>query len=315
MKFIYIVGLTDLQISKTLEKPIEITNNIFITNNRSTIKKLIPERKIPILGLLEYEFLLSGRPVIFHKGECLVENSSHIELINFLRSSHGLLFSLWMMRDCSANCDTGFAIGIDNGAMHSNSLNLDYSLAKGGKTLLTINQEELELACALANSSFKGLKEQNNPTHTALQKKTGRVNISTHHLQLARSASDLAIKISTYCSFFESLFSTATAELSHQLSERIAFFLTEDPHERLDIFKKTKKAYGIRSKAVHGDMIHDKELKDLVATTQHCDEIARKICHKLLTSSETYSIFEGTSETIDTYMRNLIFGITKTPVS
>lgn len=310
MKFLYIVGLTDLHISSTIETPIKIASDIFITNNKELITLLIPKNKIPIIGLLEYEFLTSGIPVIFHTGECLIEEASHIEVINFLRSSHSILFSLWMTRDCSVNCDTGYAIGLDNEALHSNSLNLDYSFSNGKNSLLTIDLSELESACALADVAFKGLKEQNTPSHTTLQKKTGRINISTYHLQMARSANDLAIKVSTYCSFFESLFSTTTTELSHQLSERIAFFLTNTPHERLDIFKKTKKAYGIRSKAVHGDIIQEKDLKDLVATSQHCDSIARKIYYNLLTSKETHKLFEGTNETIDNHMRNLIFGIT-----
>lgn len=310
MNYLYIVGLTDLEITESLAEPIKTADKTFITNNPSLIKSLIPNWQLSTLGRLEYNFLTCGRPVIYKKGEVLVEEGSHIEVINTLREAHALLTSLWMTKDCSVNCDTGFAIGLNNDGMHCNTLSLNYSLSNGKNKALKINQVELESACELSASTFKGLKEQNNPKHTALQKATGRVNISTYHLQMARSASDLAIKIATYCSFFESLFSTGNTELSHQLSERIAFFLSCDPHERLEIYKKTKKAYGIRSKAVHGDIISSSDLKELTETSKHCDEMARKIYTKIITSKEICELFEGPNELLDSYMRDLIFGVT-----
>jgi hypothetical protein len=309
VNFLYITGLTDLNISQTLKDPIKTAKNTFITNNPSLIKSKIPLWQIPALGQLEYNFLTSGIPVIYTTGSVLAEEGAQIEIINLLREAQAFLIALWLERDCNVNSDTGFAIGTDSTCIHSNSLSMHYSLAKGGKEKLTLNQEEIESACALSFNAFRGLKEQNNPAHTALQKSTGRINVASYHLQMARGASDLAIKISTYCSFFESLLSTNAVELSHQLAERIAFSLSNDPNERLEIFKRTKKAYSIRSKAVHGDIIPDKDIKDLIETSQHCDDIARKIYTKILTSDDIYHLFEGTNVAIEEHMRKLIFGI------
>lgn len=309
MNFLYMVGLTELEISELVKSPIKIAENTFITNDTELIRSLIPRKHIPVIGHLEYRFLTCGRPVIYKTGDALVNEAAHVEVVNLLREAHAILTSLWMTRDCCVNCDTGFALGLDNEHVHTNTLNLHYSLANGGKKKLVINLVDLEASCALAVQTFKGLKEQNKPQYTAMQKTTGRLNISTYHLQMARSADDLAIKVSTYCSFFESLFSTSTAELSHQLSERIAFSLSDNPMERLDIFKKIKKAYGIRSKTVHGDMIPVKELKDLISVAESCDEIARKIYYKIVSSPEVCALFEGTNEQIDNHMRELIFGL------
>jgi len=309
LNYLYIVGLSDLEITETLKTPIKTADKTFITNNPSFIKSLIPNWQIQTLGILEYNFLTCGRPVIFKIGDVLVEEGSHIETVNTLREAHAILTSLWMSRDCSVNCETGFAIGLNHDGMHSNTLNLNYSFADGTNKTLKINQAELESSCKLSASTFKGLKEQNNPKHTALQKTTGRINISTYHLQMARSANDLAIKIATYCSFFESLFSTSNTELAHQLSERIAFFLSRDPRERLEIYKKTKKAYGIRSKAVHGDIISDRDMKEIIETSKHCDELARKIYTKIITSKKIGELFEGPNEQLENCMRDLIFGV------
>lgn len=311
MNFLYIVGLTDLQIKTTIQKPIRITNNTFITNNTAFIKSLIPDKQISFLGLLEYNFLTDGRPVIFKTENAINEEASHLELINFLRDAHALLISLWMTRDSSTNCDTGFVIGLDNDSIHTNTLTFHYSFADGNNRLTDITEVELDRMCSNAEKYFRGLKEHNSPSQTILTKPTGRVNISSYHLQMARAAGDLAMKVATYCSFFESLFSTNTTELSHQLSERIAFSLTDIPNERLEIFIETKKAYSIRSKIVHGDSIQEKDLKRLVETAVNCDEIARRLYTKVITCPEAYKLFESSNETIDNHMRNLIFGVTK----
>lgn len=261
--------------------------------------------------MFEYSFLTDGRPVIFKKGNAMIAEASHLELINFLRDAHALLISLWMNRDSSANCDTGFAMGLDNDQIHTNNLTFHYSLANGNSKTTNITQDELKTICNNSEKYFIGLKEQNSPSQTVLVKTSGRVNISGYHLQMARATGDLAMKVAAYCTFFESLFSTSNAELSHQLSERIAFSLTEDPHERLEIFAKTKKAYGIRSKSVHGDVIQEKDLKSLIETAEHCDSTARKIYSKIITCTATHKLFNGSNEAIEDHMRNLIFGITK----
>ncbi len=311
MNFLYIVGLTELQIKSTIQKPIRISADTFITNNPETIRTLIPNRQMPVMGMLEYSFLTDGRPVIFKTGNAMIAEASHLEVINFLRDAHALLISLWMDRDSSANCDTGFAIGTDNDEIHTNNLTFHYSFANGSNKTTLITQDDLEIICSNSEKYFRGLKEQESPSQTVLMKTTGRVNISSYHLQMARASGDLAMKVAAYCSFFESLFSTTSTELSHQLSERIAFSLTDDPHERLEIFTKTKRAYGIRSKSVHGDAIQEKDLKGLIETTEHCDSIARKIYSKVITCSETKKLFSDSNEAIEEHMRNLIFGIKK----
>lgn len=311
MKFLYIVGLTELQIKSTIQKPIRISADTFITNNPELIKKLIPNQHLPAMGMFEYSFLTDGRPVIFKNGNAMIAEASHLELINFLRDAHALLISLWMNRDSSANCDTGFAIGLDNDQIHTNNLTFHYSLANGKSKTTNIKQDELETICGNSEKYFRGLKEQDTASQTVLIKTTGRVNISSYHLQMARASGDLAMKVAAYCSFFESIFSTASTELSHQLSERIAFSLTDDPRERLEIFTKTKKAYGIRSKSVHGDAIQEKDLKGLIETSEHCDLTARKIYSKIITCPATYNLFSDSNEAIENHMRNLIFGIAK----
>lgn len=46
-------------------------------------------------------------------------------------------------------------------------------------------------------------------------------------------------------------------ELRYRLSQRLAFFLHDDPTKRMDVFEDIKKAYDIRSKIVHGKQPED----------------------------------------------------------
>ncbi len=52
----------------------------------------------------------------------------------------------------------------------------------------------------------------------------------------------------------ETLLSTGTAEIAHQISERVAVLIGNSSSERLDIYRTTKKLYDLRSRISHGDL-------------------------------------------------------------
>ena len=51
----------------------------------------------------------------------------------------------------------------------------------------------------------------------------------------------------------EALVSTSTAELSHQVAERVAILIGNNAVDRQTIYHDIKKGYNIRSKAAHGE--------------------------------------------------------------
>src|SRR5205814_574151 len=89
--------------------------------------------------------------------------------------------------------------------------------------------------------------------------------------QAARSEADLGVKISLYMTCLEILFSNDASELAHKLSERIACFLATDPKQRKAIFGTIKRAYNIRSKVVHGDVVTAKHLEESDTMSQQVD--------------------------------------------
>ncbi len=79
-----------------------------------------------------------------------------------------------------------------------------------------------------------------------------------HYLE--QSAINLAIAL-------ECLFSPfSNNELSHQISFNVANFLSRKRKEKENIYKQFKKFYSIRSKIVHGELIHNKDI-DVITKT------------------------------------------------
>jgi len=146
-------------------------------------------------------------------------------------------------------------------------------------------------------------------TSSHLIKGNSRISRALFHITAGRSEPDIPLKITSYCSALETLFSTSQAELSHQLSERVAFFLGTSPEERLALFRKTKKAYGIRSKIVHGDAVKESELETIINFSEFCDNTLRDICRIILSSEENLQVFMGNPSKIDDYFMGLIFGL------
>jgi len=50
----------------------------------------------------------------------------------------------------------------------------------------------------------------------------------------------------------EALFSRGASEISHQVSERTAFFLKQSPNEREDLYNQMRSHYSLRSRIAHG---------------------------------------------------------------
>ncbi|PKH04524.1 hypothetical protein CXF72_00460 [Psychromonas sp. MB-3u-54] len=142
------------------------------------------------------------------------------------------------------------------------------------------------------------------------QKQMNRLNVATSFLQQARSSSDIGVKIANYCSYFEALMSTNSAELTHQLAERAAFLLRNQPEDRYEHFKQTKKAYAVRSKVVHGDVLSKNQLQSIEEVSNHCDQVARELLIKALSDTDFLAALEAKDHSIlDKFLIEKVFGI------
>jgi hypothetical protein len=139
-----------------------------------------------------------------------------------------------------------------------------------------------------------------------LEKGYARSGRALQFLDSARSSPNLAFRISHSCSALEALFSTDSMELSHKLSERIAFFLGALGYAKIEVFRNMKAAYGIRSKLTHGDTLHKKTVDGLPEVSAICDQYLRAIIQSLFGEQWLVRHIDVAPELIDRSFESLL---------
>lgn len=316
MEISFITALKFIEISDPLGRGDKLDDITFISNDSSIIKELIPAKAIESIGNLEYDELLNAKTIIYSKEVLLNDVSPEDYLDDRLFFVQSFLSSIWLEMDNSIDFELGFVFFEKDReqGISSNYLAVSYTNSQVEHTISTLSRSKLKDIRSFYRDKLMYVKNSYKERgETQLLKKNSRFEIAFYHVQGARSESDIGVKISKYCSALEALFSTSQAELSHQLSERLAFCISKTPEERLDNYKKSKKAYGVRSKVVHGSRIKDRDLPELKETSLFCDSSLRTIMTNILTDENLYKNFSSSNEVLDKYMLNLIFDIKKDP--
>jgi hypothetical protein len=284
----------------------------FLTNNGPHIRGLLPNSHKPIMGSLEVGDIETSTAVVYSQTEVPAGLTPQEFLIERLRFLQLFLQSVWLFKDNSVNPDLGFLLYSESGvpSVSSNSIAILYSTAEGDKSVVTtLSREDTRSIRNFLRTRMRADIDAERAGGTKLSHSTSRMERALYFCQIARSSSDIAIKISNYCSALEALYATNPAELSHQLSERVASFLIDNPAERLPVYKRVKEAYSIRSKIVHGASIKNSQLPALLNVSKACDDFLRQSLLKILADSTVASIFGGDSVRLDEYFLNRIFSI------
>jgi hypothetical protein len=99
-----------------------------------------------------------------------------------------------------------------------------------------------------------------------------------------------------------------SGEITHKLSERIAYFVSSTPLEREELFKRAKKGYRLRSKVAHGCRLSDKTVEESPVYLLWTEDVVRRAITKILGDPALISKFLGDSR--EDYLRKLTLGIT-----
>jgi hypothetical protein len=215
-----------------------------------------------------------------------------------------------MLKDNCVNNELGFLSYQTNEVptASSNFIAIINSTAHGKtRPETTITKSELKKVIHFFRSNVKIGNVYDLPT-TQLIKGHNRVSRAFYITQTARAQSDIALKVSNYCTALESLFATSSNELTHKLSERVAFFLEDDGPSRILTYNLMKKAYTVRSKVVHGDVIKNSFLEELKQVSQTCDELLRRSLTYLIENETLNKLFGSSNKDIDDFFINLILG-------
>lgn len=129
------------------------------------------------------------------------------------------------------------------------------------------------------------------------------IKILLHGLQ----DSVMEIRYLSHWIVLESLFGPEEPnETTYRLSQRICFFLRDEPDRRNALFKEIKKCYQFRSKIVHG-MRNSKSTKTQQANLLMTSEsLIRESLARILTDANLVSAFDRKGR--DEYLESLIFG-------
>jgi hypothetical protein len=151
--------------------------------------------------------------------------------------------------------------------------------------------EQKNKSCLLSALSALGLGIEGFPSVFSADQ--SRLSKGLLMLQAGRQSEDMALKIAHYCACFEILFnsSSGTGEIAHQLAERMAFFLSTSANERVAIYDDVKNAYNVRCEIFHGKFLKPKRQQSVEQTCVTCDDLLRKILHRILTSREFADLF------------------------
>jgi len=195
----------------------------------------------------------------------------------FLRQIQLLTNNFWTLRDNSIYVRDGFLFvynkEIEDGLTYKASLSAINTKSTTDIGDVTFTKEEIEdLAKDMEVISVEDVRtgEANYIDVTQFQyfksAKLGRKMMAWVYVCQARFINALTIKVLMYITAMEALVSTSTAELSHQVAERVAILLSADVDERLNIYNEIKKGYGVRSKAAHGEPLKgtEQDVKDLL---------------------------------------------------
>ncbi|MDO6501167.1 HEPN domain-containing protein [Photobacterium sanguinicancri] len=310
-KFKFISTLRYLKISSSLNGWLELMPGIDITNDKAEIKKVITDEFKTIAGVIEYDHFLNAENILYCElnesffGKSLDSGQALFIWLHWLQM---LLNDLWFIKDNAVVCEAAFC-KLDNGSdsawTRNNITNAAYT--SQGATFVTIELSSQEL-CSWNKKSEQIQNYLHDANSTFIDSftntKFSRIGRCMRFIRAAIKEQHPAVKLSHYCSGFESLFSTDNTGLSHKLSERVALFLRDYDYDPIETFDILKAFYDIRSSVTHGSSLRANKEKRLSELSQQCDNYLRVILGILLDEPELRDLFDGKSDRFENYFKH-----------
>jgi len=325
---ILLAAIHNLRLSEPTGRGVQIADGLYLTNECSTQLERILSRPFRLaIGGNECDSLLTGPAAVYWKD--VPNEADPLQAVQtltmWLKCLHGFFMALWVAKDNAVNCEMGF-LEHDvpgQGLTHaSNFIAALFSNARGGKDEVEFRLTEIRQARQYFSDFFLpvmfGLQvgsgsalEITMKTRPAVVSAKGvhRLPRFLYFLSAARSADDLGVKVSLYMTCLEIMFSTEPTELTHRLSERVAFFLRRDPAERLAVYRSLRRAYDIRSKVVHGSVMSEQKQKGLPDVAREIDALLRELVLKVIVDQASRQVFDMDDTDFEDYFARLTIGI------
>jgi hypothetical protein len=271
-----------------------------------------------ISGRIEFEHLIGASHLIV--GDVPISFFDGLPLTLIITTWLGwvdwLLQDSWLIKDNSIVCEIAYCKRTKEGAVQwaNNGLYSKIYTARGLPNAEVIfNAEEIQkwnITCdtnrslIFANKAVMGSRVSD--------KSYSRFARFYHFLDTSRRAPYEAVKIAHCCSALESLFSTDTVELSHRLSERVAFLFARNGSDAEAMYQFIKDCYAVRSSVTHGSPVPSKFSKGLETQSENLQNYMRKLVFIITEDKNLFDVLNGGNEGIELYFRKLIFSTTIT---
>jgi hypothetical protein len=311
----YVTSFRNLRISEQITGQVELLPDVNITNDSSVKARFLTPEFANAAGVIETEHLRAEGNIVFGEFETsdIKEMAPDSFLLVILLWIDLLFRNAWLVKDHAMECDAAFLrVETPTGISWTrNYLAMRPSFADGRIGCeLAMSIGELNTWAQTSHLVESYLHDINSSSlRFMMEKGYSRSGRAVQFIDAARRVANLAFKIANYCSAFETLFTTDSAELAHKLSERVAFFLGERGYDRLVVFGTIKSAYAIRSKLVHGDTLKAKQIDELSGLSVQCDNYLRMILNALFATESLKEIFDSENDALEEYFAKLIFGL------
>lgn len=312
-KILFITSFRNINLTQSLEEPFELIPGIKITNNSKIKKKLLTPALFGIIGRIEFDHLNRQQEIVFCEFDDidLHGHSTARFLLILLLWVKNLFRTAWIIKDNCLECDAAYLLkdrSHKDREYSNNFLAQRTLLANGEAREVFFTVDELVQWRDL-NNKVEEYLHKSNSTDMAffMEKEFQRSGRALQFIQNATTSRNLAFRIAHCCSALEALFSTDSAELSHKLSERVAFFLGTCGYNKAIVFKDIKSCYGIRSKLTHGDSISKKLIEDLPEFSAKLDHYLRIIFQALFDERWLVEHFDAPPAKIDHIFNAIIF--------
>ena len=313
-KFILISSFRHLSIAETLPKPFTLLPGIGISDSPATKRQLLSEDIAKMIGKIELGYLRDAPNIVFaeftrsHLKDLEPEQFLHTWLIR----TKNLLRTAWILQDHNIDCDAAFIFHFVDDTLLSSSSNFlsqRSTRADCSTTELHIGRELLGQWERLNHKINSYLHNQgSHDFRFFMEKGYCRSGRALQFIESARTAYNAGFKIAHYISAFKALFSTSPAEISHKLSERVAFFLGTHGYSKHAVFKNMKTAYDVRSKLVHGASLSTQRVDALPELSVVCDSYLRKVMQLLFGELNMITQTDVSPSVMDDFFESIVFG-------
>lgn len=322
MTYKYISPITGLELETLDYPPFDCFS---LTKNTVTINALFNNPAlIYYYGMAAMDNLLKS-PCLIWRGELSsISPSNNIQELNLELDNYKFanLNSLWFIKDNSVNAPVSYLQPDDNSFVHLITKAMSFSNSEGEHSPVKFSKEELDLInktipriveLFLADKDNKDAiyEEKDFITNGAnrIASNKNRLIRAFSFLNIARTTSELTLKISFYMALLECLFTSNSNEVKHQLSERVSLFIGGDKEIKKQNFDAIREAYDIRSSLMHGSLIRKTD-NDIIRISKGVDSLTRQIFNKIIDGeSEIFQLSssDGDKKKFENYFRDLIF--------